>query len=105
MRRIICAACKSKEVTLVSARHWDYCMNMQRASLYKNIPSYKFEQGFIDQFGVFYNREEAMVIAVAAGQDIDMQKTAWKPDQPRCKAFEHIIGEPGGVKNFSHPDE
>ena len=49
-------------------------MNMQRASLYKNIPSTQFEQGFIDQFGVFYNREEAMVIALAAGQDIDYKR-------------------------------
>ena len=74
MRRIICAACKSDEVTLVSARHWDRLMNAQRALLWRNIPSSKFEQGFIDQFGEFHNREAAMQIAVAAGQNIDYKR-------------------------------
>ena len=34
----------------------------------------KFEQGFIDQFGDFYNRQEAMQIAKEAAQDIDIER-------------------------------
>ena len=74
IRRIVCAACKSKEVTLVSARHWDRVMNIQHSNLYRKIPSSEFEQGFIDQFGKFHNREEAMLIALAGGQDIDFKR-------------------------------
>lgn len=69
---------------LVSARHWDEQMHKQydtaklghdaRRTLDPSLEEYPeghlFAQGFIDKFGKFQTREEAWVIAEAAGQII-----------------------------------
>lgn len=71
-QRIVCAAIKfasiGKEYIVTGARHYDSIM----ASTIKLLPqgTYEREQGFIDQAGKFLTREEAWVIAEAAGQII-----------------------------------
>lgn len=67
-RRIVCAANRNKETLLIGVRHWDAHMHKQ-LKLLATKPR-KWEQGFIDQQGVFLTREEAWVVATAAGQII-----------------------------------
>ena len=59
-------------VLLVGPRHWDTTMRKQFKAMYgddaftnpdKRVPHGDIEQGFIDQWGRFYTREEAMVVA------------------------------------------
>ena len=50
-------------------------MNKVIRKLWTEYPkTSEWEQGFIDQFGEFYNRREAMVIAIAGGQEIDIKR-------------------------------
>jgi len=67
-RRIICAALRYEEGDIViGPRH--FCPMMRIQLIHhsdKPIP----EQGFIDQYGRFFNREEAWTIAEEAGQII-----------------------------------
>lgn len=63
MRRVVCAAMRNSNGTIVcGARHWDRIMH-QHASGKSG-----WEQGFIDQLGEFMTREEAYKVAVEAGQ-------------------------------------
>ena len=79
IRRVICAACKhplDNGVMLVGARHWDKVMVAQFS--YMDGPDRpsggQWEQGFIDQFGAFMDRQEAMEVAKEAGQPIDITR-------------------------------
>lgn len=79
MSRIVCAANMLDDGTiLVGARHWDERMH-QQLELYLQAKGITEEQwikrsreheyqGFIDQYGTFYDREEAMIIAKREGQ-------------------------------------
>jgi len=82
-RRVVCAAIRNcKGDIICGARHYDDIMRAQvRASKNKRywkgylkvfgkyIYRYKrVEQGFIDQWGVYMSREEALEVAKAAGQ-------------------------------------
>lgn len=68
-RRIVCAANKWDDGTIIiGVRHWDKFMHKQ-ADAY-GISSKKHEQGFIDQYGVFMTREEALELALKNGQRI-----------------------------------
>ena len=74
-RRVVCAANRHHKTKIVfcSARHFDSTMRTQirRANLdMREQSDTLFEQGFIDQFGVFMTREEALTVALAAGQRI-----------------------------------
>lgn len=74
-RRVVCSANLHKKTSIIfcGARHFDDIMRAQirRANLDMREPSDMwFEQGFIDQFGVFMTREEALTVALAAGQRI-----------------------------------
>ena len=54
------------DIILTRPRHWDFTMRIQAYCLgldRKNKNFKEIEQGFIDQFGKFYAREEALVIA------------------------------------------
>jgi hypothetical protein len=68
-RAVICAAVLFPDgVLLVGPRHFDKIMQQQH-----KILKVKFEEslgicGFLDQAGVFLNREEAYLVAVAANQ-------------------------------------
>lgn len=80
-RVVVCAAVKfnDKAGTLVcSARHFDKCMSDQIARLKQSRrlwnPKGAPEQGFIDQFGVFMGRKEAMLVARYSGQPIDFER-------------------------------
>lgn len=81
--RIFCAANKYlieyspneiKELVIAGARHWDSIMG----GVWDTLDDYtiscidrnKEEQGFIDQFGNFYNRKDAYIIAKENNQII-----------------------------------
>lgn len=67
-RRVVCSANKQSDGTLLlGARHWDSCMHATAKLLDYPWPKDTEIQGFIDQFGVFMNREEAWDVALAAG--------------------------------------
>jgi hypothetical protein len=68
--RIVCAANKFENgPLLIGARHFDQHMHVQMS--YMGVKgSDPHIQGFIDQYGRFYNREEAWVIAEKNGQII-----------------------------------
>jgi len=74
-KRIVCAANKfylpNNEFLIVcSPRHYDMTMHQTLNAIDERTrcDSYKEEQGFVDQFGTFYTREEAWPIAEAANQ-------------------------------------
>lgn len=69
--RIICAANKllfadGNIVIVAGARHWDKIMHNMVGMV--NQDFMELEQGFIDQYGNYYNREEAWIIAETNGQ-------------------------------------
>lgn len=71
--RIVCSANYHPGYPVImGARHWDQAMHRQYESLLRAIPDlpegHHFAQGFIDKFGEWKTREEAWVIAEAAGQ-------------------------------------
>ena len=83
IRRVVCAACEYDGVLILGARHWDKAMNQQYDMMrnskkwreYSCVPSGAlFKQGFIDQFNVFMDRKEAMQVAIAAGQPVDIER-------------------------------
>lgn len=74
--RIICAANKvtlsnAETILVVGPRHWDKTM----CNIFDGMNPYDYAveievQGFIDQFGNFYDRYEAWIIAETNGQII-----------------------------------
>lgn len=68
-RVVVCAANRIDGVILCGARHWDNIMRDLADAM--NIKGAKAEQGFIDQWGAFLTREEAMSIVKANNQKID----------------------------------
>lgn len=81
--RIVCAANRNKisDVIICGVRHWDEIMQQQK-NLYDSAikgygePSkaYDWEQGFTDQHGKFYTREQAMLIVKENGQSFDIER-------------------------------
>ena len=72
-RFVVCAACRYGDLIIAGARHFDLVMQSQinyirEERLFDFEVAGKAEQGFIDQFGVFMDREEAYKIALAGGQ-------------------------------------
>ena len=69
-RRIVCAANRYGEVVVCGARHWDSVMSevIGRLRGHGLCQRAQEEQGFIDQKGLFLSREEAWMVAEAAGQ-------------------------------------
>ena len=77
--KIVCAASiiehNGKEILLVGARHFDSQMRNQIENLgLKNGDYKRKEQGFIDQFGYFHNRKEALKIVLENGQPFDPKR-------------------------------
>lgn len=78
MPRIVCAANKLRDGrVVVGVRHWDDHMRrqledyMSRMGKTCDVPLIHGEvQGFIDQFGAFYDRREAWLLAEKNGQII-----------------------------------
>jgi len=80
---VICAACIFDDVILLGARHWDVRMrqqynmmhNSEKWRKYSSSPEPdEFKEGFINQFGEFLTREEAMKVAKQAKQKIDIKQ-------------------------------
>lgn len=71
---IVCAAIKSNNIIICGARHWDKVMRQVVSELHYD-DAYWF-QGFIDQMGKFYSREDAMIHAKACGQHIDWKRNS-----------------------------
>jgi hypothetical protein len=75
--RIVCAANRLPcGHILVGARHWDMMMHSQmdyylEATLQDFNKPINEETGFIDQWGNFYDRKEAYIIAKRQGQIIN----------------------------------
>lgn len=77
---VVCAACRAtldgKTITLAGPRHFDSTMRSQMeamdASMLESIGD-RWEDGFINQFGEFLNRREAMLAALEAGQKLDIE--------------------------------
>ncbi|MDB4314480.1 hypothetical protein N9955_00465 [bacterium] len=68
---IVCAANKHKKTHLIicGARHWDSLMRGQVEAM-GGYNYNEWTQGFVDQFGEYYNREEAHKIAKSNNQII-----------------------------------
>lgn len=87
VRRVVCAACRStsggEEVIVAGARHFDSVMVSQVKFFDDYIESQiePWEQGFIDQFGVFMDRREAMAVAKASGQEINFKRNGSDPTE------------------------
>ena len=70
---IVCAANKmSNSVILCGARHWDSLMRQQSKAM--RIKFFELEQCFVDQFGTFITREEAMKIVLNNGQPFNIHR-------------------------------
>lgn len=72
-RFVVCAACKYGDLILAGPRHFDKVMQSQIArmnedGLFSLEEAGTAVQGFLDQYGVFMDRKEAMQVALAAGQ-------------------------------------
>jgi len=69
-QRIVCAAIKhTTDEIIIGPRHFDRVMNTQiKKSDFLGWS--QADQGFVDQFGTFLTREEALEIAVSNGQII-----------------------------------
>jgi hypothetical protein len=59
-RRVVCAALRQGSVIICGPRHWDSICRSDRHD--------GWEQGFVDQRGVFLTREEAWKVAEEAWQ-------------------------------------
>lgn len=69
---IVCAALKVGDVLVCGARHCDKVMRKQADAMGLNLMN--TEQGFIDQFGDFLTRKEAMQIVKENGQAFDIER-------------------------------
>ena len=85
-KRIVCAACKNGEHVVLGARHYDRLMNtaidiLEDSVLTEDWKGQDAVQGFIDQFGKFHDRKEALAIATAAGQVGVYRDKCWPEDE------------------------
>ena len=65
---VVCPACKLDSVMVCGARHFDHVMRNQMNHMDQDLDWKKAEQGFIDQFGYFLTRKEAMQIVKGTNQ-------------------------------------
>lgn len=84
--RIVCAANKYGPVIIIGIRHYDRFM-LARLDIQSDLIDKTLEvQGFVDQFGKFYNRKEAFIIAKRENQIIG---TCGNPDSEELYS-EHL---------------
>lgn len=77
---IVCAAIKRNGTIICGARHWDMIMRLQVINYPKSKGS-EWEQGFIDQFGFFHNRKEAMKIVKESGQPFNAERNGGSAEE------------------------
>lgn len=77
-RVVVCAACRKEGVIFAGARHYDLVMQVQMDATGTDGPC---DEGFIDQWGVFMNRKEALAVATAAGQINARREKTWPEDE------------------------
>lgn len=70
---VVCAAIKIGDVILCGARHCDSAMRSQAKAI-GIITMQNGQQGFIDQFGDFLTRKEAMNIVKENGQTFHIER-------------------------------
>lgn len=76
---IVCAACRHGEFIAAGPRHFDDVMRVQVEAYLeaKGLPEETwadFDQGFVDQYGRYYSREDAMAAVKANGQSFDLER-------------------------------
>lgn len=71
---VVCAACRRGSIIIAGARHFDKVMRSQINAINLKTHAVEWEEGFIDQFGGFLTRQEAMKIAIEAGQNVDIER-------------------------------
>lgn len=77
---IVCAACKYGDFIACGPRHFDETMCPQVEAFIKanglDDASVwgEFDQGFVDQYGKFYSREDAIQIVLNNGQNFDQER-------------------------------
>ncbi len=73
---IVCAAIKHNESIICGARHFDMIMHGQLAvyDAWCGDNNKKWEQGFVDQWGNFHTRKEAMQIVKENGQPFNAER-------------------------------
>jgi len=77
IQRVVCAALRYDDVMICSARHFDHLMHKQINAIGMGRTAekiYKWEQGFIDQWGQFLTRTEARDIVIKNKQPIRAEK-------------------------------
>lgn len=88
-RVVVCAANRFENTIICGARHFDDVMSASILNFYasqslskENIPNHSmdWEQGFIDQWGIFMNRKEAFEVAKNTGQINTRRKKSWPLD-------------------------
>jgi hypothetical protein len=67
---MVCAACENQGAIITGARHWDKVMH---ANPLIEIEG-EWEQGFIDQWGRFYNRTDAMKAVMKNRQPFNLRR-------------------------------
>lgn len=76
---VVCAACKYGDVIIAGARHYDSVMHSQLKAFPEKGEVRMMNrglviQGFINQFGEFLSREEAIKIVLGNDQPIDLTR-------------------------------
>ncbi len=77
---IVCAACRYGDELFLGPRHWDQTMLAQKKQA-RNGDNYRstqhdFTQGFIDQWGRFYTREQAMEAVKESSQPFNAERNS-----------------------------
>lgn len=84
-RRVVCAAIRSRKSgkVICGARHYDPIMRSQLEVYDAVAPINKAEidQGFIDNFGNFLTREDALIVALAANDGLMTDDTPAEVEQ------------------------
>ena len=80
-RVVVCAANAYKDFIVLGARHFDQLMKCQimQSEKLSMVKGSAWEQGFVDQFGTFMTRKEALAVAIEAGQ-INKNRPKTKPE-------------------------
>lgn len=74
--KVVCAANRLDDGTILcGARHWDVIMRNQSERMTGcTVATVNAEQGFINQWGVFLDRVEALAVVKASGQPFDPKR-------------------------------